>query len=336
MGKGKYAFCPECRRECSYEFRKVIKTCIIREKEYDVELTHAFCKDCGMEINVPGIMDLRNEEMDCQFRRKEGIVSIGDIESLMEIYNIGKAPVSLALGFGEITVTRYLQGQVPSKEYSDIIKRALKEPEYMADCLDNAKIKIGETAYKKAMKCAEELKELFSLSGKMLSAISYIFEKAEEVTPLALQKMLYFVQGIHMVNFGQPMFDEECQAWVHGPAYKGVYELFKTFRYNPIDDKRFVILRERFKDLTEDEMNTIDIVINSFGMYSAKTLERITHKEAPWIDEREGLLADEPSNNVIPKEKIKQYFDMVNKEFSLNDVEEIKKYIEKQIWTEKI
>ena len=42
-----------------------------------------------------------------------------DIERLMKLYNIGKAPLSLALGFGEVTITCYLAGQVPSKEYSD-------------------------------------------------------------------------------------------------------------------------------------------------------------------------------------------------------------------------
>ena len=38
----------------------------------------------------------------------------------------------------------------------------------------------------------------------MLLTISYIFKKAEEVTPLALQNMLYFIQGIYMF-----LFDDE-------------------------------------------------------------------------------------------------------------------------------
>ena len=38
-----------------------------------------------------------------------------DIKKIMDIYKIGKAPLSLALGFGEVTIPRYLEGQVPSK-----------------------------------------------------------------------------------------------------------------------------------------------------------------------------------------------------------------------------
>lgn len=58
-----------------------------------------------------------------------------------------------------------------------------------------------------------KLKELVdSVSEKMLITISYIFEKTGEITPLALQKILYYIQGIFMVNYGRPLFNEECQA----------------------------------------------------------------------------------------------------------------------------
>ena len=49
----------------------------------------------------------------------------------MEIYKIGKESLSLALGFKEVTIPRYLEGQVPSKEYSDIIKNALSSTAYI-------------------------------------------------------------------------------------------------------------------------------------------------------------------------------------------------------------
>lgn len=51
--------------------------------------------------------------------------------------------------------------------------------------------KMGETAYKKAIKAAEEIAGLFCASDKVLLTISYIFEQMKEVTPLALQKILY-------------------------------------------------------------------------------------------------------------------------------------------------
>lgn len=62
----------------------------------------------------------------------EGIISIDDIKKIMETYKIGKESLSLKLGlFKEVTIHRYLEGQVPSKEYSDIIKAALSYPSYI-------------------------------------------------------------------------------------------------------------------------------------------------------------------------------------------------------------
>ncbi|MCI9068193.1 MAG: Asp-tRNA(Asn)/Glu-tRNA(Gln) amidotransferase subunit GatC, partial [Lachnospiraceae bacterium] len=55
------------------------------------------------------------------------------IEKLMKIYKIGKAPLSLALGFGEVTITRYFSGQIPSKEYSDIMRKAFEIAGYTED-----------------------------------------------------------------------------------------------------------------------------------------------------------------------------------------------------------
>ena len=73
-----------------------------------------------------------------------------DIEKLMKIYKIGKAPLSLALGFCEVTIPRYLEGQVPSREYSDIIKAALASPAYMKQRLMENRSKLTDAAYKKS------------------------------------------------------------------------------------------------------------------------------------------------------------------------------------------
>lgn len=96
-----------------------------------------------------------------------------------------------------------------------------------------------------------------------------------------LQKLLYFNQGIHLALYGKPMFAEECEAWVHGPVYREVYDLFRDFKYNPIDDARFAVLEGASEKLTEEERRVIDLVVNTFGMYGGKVLEKITHNEEP-------------------------------------------------------
>ena len=57
-----------------------------------------------------------------------------------------------------------------------------------------------------------------------------------------------------MVMFDKPLYKEDCMAWVHGPVYEEVYDLFKDFKFNPIEDNRFAILKERFEEL-DNQLN---------------------------------------------------------------------------------
>lgn len=168
---------------------------------------------------------------------------------------------------------------------------------------------------------------LFSLSEKMRSVISCLLKRTEVLTPLALQKMLYFIQGIHMALFDRELFPEDCQAWAHGPVFKEVYEVFRDFQYSPIEDARFSMFGSRFQELSDDEKRVIDMVAESFGIYSGKTLERITHKETPWKEARVGCQENQRSNEVIAKESMKKYFQEAARQYDLTSVEGIREYI---------
>ena len=325
--KRRIDFCTVCRKETEYTLQKRNIKKKIKEVEYTFGITVAICDECGEEMSIPGLIDKNIQEVDEQYRAYEGIVSIGDIEKLMKIYKIGKAPLSLALGFGEITITRYLSGQIPSKEYSDIMKRALSSPTFMKEKLRENREKISVAAYNKAMDAAIQLESLFSVSDKMLRVISYVFERLEEVTPLMLQKLLYFIQGVSYALNAKPMFTENCQAWVHGPVYPEVYDIFRDFKYNPIEDARFVIFECAEDVLTEEECRTIDLVVNTFGEYGGKVLERITHEEMPWKLARKGYTDNIPSNETITMENIEEYYTEKNAEYDFSTEKGLKKYI---------
>ena len=320
-------FCIECRKETEYmlQKRRIVKT--IRDREYTFEITAAICGECGEEMSIPGLIDRNVQEIDEQYRWTEGIVTVKDIERLMKLYKIGKGPLSLALGFGEVTIPRYLEGQIPSKEYSDIIKSALSSPAFMREKLAGNREKLTDAAYKKAMAAAEGLEVLFCVSEKMLGVIACIFEELEEVTPLMLQKLLYFIQGIYSALYGKPLFEEDCRAWVHGPVYPEVYTLFRDFKYNPIDDVRFGLLKGTDDVLTEEERDVIDRVVNTFGIYGGKVLERITHNEEPWKSARKGYGDQVPSSELVSKDSIRKYYERVNEVYGVGTEDGVREYI---------
>lgn len=320
-------FCIECRKETEYMLQKRRIVRMIRDREYSFEITMAICSQCGEEMSIPGLIDRNVQEIDEQYRLAEGIVTVKDIERLMKLYKIGKGPLSLALGFGEVTIPRYLEGQIPSKEYSAIIKSALSSPAFMREKLAGNREKLTDAAYKKAMAAAEGLEVLFCVSEKMLGVIACIFEELEEVTPLMLQKLLYFIQGIYSALYGKPLFEEDCRAWVHGPVYPEVYTLFRDFKYNPIDDVRFGLLKGTDDVLTEEERDVIDRVVNTFGIYGGKVLEKITHNEEPWKSARKGYGDQVPSSELVSKDSIRKYYESVNEVYGVGSEEGVREYI---------
>ena len=80
-------------------------------------------------------------------------------------------------------------------------------------------------------------------------------------------------------------------------------------------------------NLTADEHLIIDLVVNTFGEYGGKVLERITHSESPWKAARAGYSDGIPSHEPIPDENIKSYFQAMNEKYDFSSESGIKHYI---------
>jgi uncharacterized phage-associated protein len=122
-----------------------------------------------------------------------------------------------------------------------------------------------------------------------------------QVSNLMLQKLLYYSQAWHLVLANKALFDDEVEAWVHGPVVPSVFRRFKQFKWDPITEQ-ISVCNDRYL------VTYLDSVLQKYGKYSAKQLERLTHSEAPWCEARVGIAPDEPSNKVISKDAMYRYF----------------------------
>lgn len=328
-------FCIECRRYVNYELKEVKDLKAIKGKIYEYTTLRAYCEECGEEMSIPGLIDKDQELFDAHFRLVEDIITRSEINKLLEKYNIGKAPLSLALGFGEITVTRYLDGQIPSRKYSDILKRALYDIKFMKAMLTENREKIGELAYNKAMMAIADEENNAEEVGKIETVTQYILNKNDEITPLSLQKQLYFIQGFYLALYKEIIFHVNCQAWLHGPVYPEVYHKYKKYGYNPIEDVEHFIYNKKVEEkLSDKEKDVVDMVTKTFGMYSGKILENITHKEEPWKKARRGIKTIDYSNEVISIDSIGNYFTKLSKKYNLQKEYDVLKYINDMLYKE--
>lgn len=325
-------FCEECRKDVEYVVKTELMKGKIKGEEYEYIGKRPVCTECGNEVYETNIEDENLKALYDAYRQKNGIIELEKILEIPQKYNIGKRPLSLLLGWGEMTFSRYCDGDMPTKQYSDILRKIYDDPSYYKELLDKNKNNLKSLqAYEKSMcKVQELLGEENETASKLDLIIQYLLYKCEDITPLALQKVLYYVQGFYYAFEGRFLFDEDCEAWVHGPVYRDVYNKYSSYRFDPI---------ESVEDFDESVFSTsekaiIDSIIKNFCCYSGKTLERFTHLETPWLHTRDGLPVNMNSNRIISKELIGKYFLEVKEKFCMlnpGDIEAYSKDIFKKI-----
>ncbi|PEV91942.1 hypothetical protein CN442_08895 [Bacillus thuringiensis] len=315
-------FCEFCRDMVNYSVKDVSKIRGIRGKEYRYIGKEAFCKECESNIFVSEIRDYNLEQLDHVYRQQEQLVTISQINEVLEKYKIGKRPLSLLLGWGEVTLTRYINGDIPTKQYSDILKRLGSEPSFMLDTLEKNKDLITQKAYKVSKEAIAKLQENTSTKGTKIEEVAqYILSKNDDLTPLALQRLLYYAQGFCKVFTGEYLFEEDCEIGTRGPIYRVILDKYKVYQYDNLE-----VNCEDIKYLTETEKELLDCIITTLGAYSGKSLEKMIQFDLIGkIDDSES--EEYPSSKfILEKGEIYNCFNRIKQLYNLAHVSDVKQY----------
>lgn len=122
-----------------------------------------------------------------------------------------------------------------------------------------------------------------------------------KVTPLKLQKLLYYCEGWTIAITDSELFPkEDFQAWIHGPVNVRTYHAFSTSygMFDPITPPKAAPLDA---SVTVEQKAIIDRVFEVYNQYSGSELEMMTHAEKPWIEARGTLEANASSDAIISK-----------------------------------
>lgn len=321
----KELLCSKCRKRVSYHVYTRPAKAIIKDLEINYEEYYGICDECKEEIYIPGFEDRNVEMIETAYREEKGLITIPEIKEILEKYNIEKRPLSKLLGFGELTITRYLDGQLPSKKYSNILFEVLYDEQYLKGCVDKNKDVIAEATISKVnqaiRKC--EIEKTYNNSAEKIAL--YIIHSKREITNLLLQKILYYVKAISILFEGNTIIPEPCESWKYGPVFPSVYEKYKDFGKQEIvlhlsDEYVNGLLSEKEKQITE-------FVLKTFGIYNVWFLKDITHCEEPWIEARNGIDDNDVSHNRIDDDLIIDYFHRMNELYNLTTEEGVDSYV---------
>ncbi len=315
-------FCEKCfeDKECTY--KEKIKKEIIDNIEIEYLEKYYVCNECGEKI-YGDMFDYNIHEANKKLREHTGLITVEEIKEISEKYNIGLKPLSLVLGLGEITITRYINGQNPTQENSELLKAVLNNPHLYEMFLLGNKEKITEIAFRKSLGKTKQL-ELSNEHSKIYNIALYIVNKLEEITPLSLQKILYFADGLSHIFLNSQLFLEQPEAWSRGPVYREIYDCFSYYKGDSINYKD--LLKDYNFNLNDEEKEYLNEILINFGCYNGNILKEMTHLTDPWLKTREGLKEDEPSNRIIDKENIDDYFDKICTDYKINNIKDIQKY----------
>jgi uncharacterized phage-associated protein len=130
-------------------------------------------------------------------------------------------------------------------------------------------------------------------------------ESGDDITHLKVQKLIYYAQGWSLALLGEPLFDEDFQAWAHGPVSPSVWDEYRDCGYGPLPPTKSK------KKIEGKVARLLESIGENYGIYSAKKLERMTHKERPWLEARGDLPAEARSNALISKKTMEAFFKKV-------------------------
>jgi len=121
-----------------------------------------------------------------------------------------------------------------------------------------------------------------------------------QISPMKLQKLLYFVYREHLKNTRNPLFPERFEVWKYGPVISSVYDEFKNYKDKPIKDYSRDCNGKGYM-ITEGSFPAFQVALNKvwqkYKDFSGITLSNITHERgSAWRKAWEGnkpLLLDD-------------------------------------------
>ena len=138
--------------------------------------------------------------------------------------------------------------------------------------------------------------------ASVFDVAKYILKQAGEMSTWKLQKLCYYSQAWSLAWTERELFPEDFEAWSNGSVCP---ELFR-------EHKGLFIVSDIAKGLsdalTEDEKDTVNVVLQDYGGMSPYELRELSHSEEPYKQARGSLPDGARCSAVIFKSSMGNYY----------------------------
>ena len=312
----KYALCTCCMEEHEIKIVKVHETTIFKGKEIDYEATYYYCDiadEFYMDEKQLNSNDIIIKDI---YRASQNLLTSQEIISIRNKYQITQKDLSILLGWGTKTITRYESHQVQDKAHDSILKKLSNDPEWFLKLLNDSQDCLSESSYLKYFKVATDFYESnretylrkyihaqyiryqqetiytcnsILLLDKVIDVIRYLAasKKVTKLYKVKLMKLLWYIDNLSYRERGHSMTGLVYKALPMGAvpiAHESIISL-KDVPCTEVDMGETIAYHFKldsetnYQNLNTEDINLINIVIDKLGLMSKNEIIDYMHNE---------------------------------------------------------
>lgn len=308
--------CPCCmeKHEVRIIHRKEITLFKELPVEYDAQLSYCELTDETFEDEVQ--LSSNDIAMKNAYREKVGLLTSTQISEIRSKYAISQSDLCILLGWGLKTITRYESHQVQDNAHDFILRKLDNDPEWFIELLKASKDSISPNAYSKYHDVATGLFErnhdnylklaIMSqyarylhdsdvngnkeLSLDVVTDMIHYFANSKKVTSLylvKLLKMLWYADSLSYKRYGHAISGLVYRSLAMGAvpiAYESIVDLSSipselVVFGDGIGQKFTRTDYNTFPNLTSEDIETLDVVVDHFGKSTKDEIVKSMHNE---------------------------------------------------------
>lgn len=312
MGK-----CELCGTLHNEVMKEVVQEAQFKGVSFVYKAMFIYCETYDELFETEELLNENNKMMKDAYRKKVGLLPSYEIARIRKEYGLSQKALSKALGWGELTVTRYETYQIQDKIHNDMLKKIDVDPEWFVELLCDSKESLSKKQFEKAFRLAnekiisiqndkimDEVRELYAnfeieeniRLDKVRAVINYIAKRIDNLYTVKLMKLMWYVDNFFYQENEDSITGLEYQAFPMGALPIGYLHIIETpgIKYIKEDVKRrFVCCDEKIMEyLSHDEIKVLEEVLEKYGHLSTDDLVETMHNERAYIETEKFSIID--------------------------------------------
>jgi len=138
-----------------------------------------------------------------------------------------------------------------------------------------------------------------------INDVADMFLTAKSMKLRKLMTLCYYSQAYHLSYLEEPLFEEDFESWIHGPASPKLFEkYYEKYGWS----KKIPKIKKVKNEFDQDTMWVLELVKNSLLNEKEHIVCDMPRYEEPWLQARGNLSVDEVSKKKIDKKLMKEYY----------------------------